>query len=198
MTQVNLPDFNQHSDALKQPIICVVVLLAMILTTYSHAKAKDDELALRKSYAIQLYMSTCVVGRTQPEAIASQIVEQGFSEAPKELATKYLGDNPGDAWHTQNQHGTFGIAILDSGLCSIFVHQGDPKTLQASMEAWLPPKHSGFSYKKELTSQTKYLTSTAYKIYRDSNLMEQWVITVSNSADSELIAIMSHNSHAKK
>ncbi len=183
---------------MKQIIVSTTVLLFIILTTHSQVVSNDDGLALRKSYAIQLYMSTCVVGRSQPETLATQIRKQGFNPAPKNLATKYLGDNPGNAWYLKNEQGEFGVATLANGLCSVFIHQGDPNEIQASMEAWLPPKNSGFSYTKELTSQSKYLRSTAYKIFRDKNLMEQWVITVSNSPDSELVAILSHNSHAKK
>lgn len=61
------------------------------------------------------------------------------------------------------------------------------------MEAWLPPKNSGFSYKKELVSQSGPLSTTAYQIFRDGQLLEQWVITVNSEPNAELVAVMSYD-----
>ncbi len=181
---------------MKQIICYVLGILLIGIAPFSFAAEEDDEgLELRKSYPIQIYMGTCVVGRGNPNAVESQAKEMGFKKAPKGIAQSYLKEQEGMAWFTENEHGRFGIATLNNGLCSVFLHQGNPQQLQASMEAWLPPPNSGFTYKKELVSKSEYLATTSYQIYRGSSLMEQWVITVSNQPNSSLVAIMSYDTN---
>ena len=153
----------------------------------------SDGLALRKSYPIQLYMGACVVARAQPSNVEKQAVDMGFKEATPDVAANYLQGHKGKAWVTSNEHGSFAIASQERGLCSVFIHQREPDKLIASMEAWLPPENSGFSYKAELVSESEQLKTTAYKIYRSNALMEQWVITTAKQQGGQLAAIMSYN-----
>ncbi|WP_109764117.1 NMCC_0638 family (lipo)protein [Pleionea mediterranea] len=59
----------------------------------------------------------------------------GGSPVSGDAAQKYLSGNAGKAWHLKNEQGRFGLTVLDNTLCSVFVHQGEPATLQNSMEA---------------------------------------------------------------
>lgn len=131
-------------------MIRVIIYIVVFLQLFGCASAPviDDGLGLRKSLPIQIYMGACVVGRADPEAVESQALEMGFGQVSGNAAQKYLSGNAGKAWHLKNEEGRFGLTILDNTLCSIFIHQGEPTTLQKSMEAWLPPKNSGFTYKK--------------------------------------------------
>ncbi|WP_299946358.1 hypothetical protein [uncultured Microbulbifer sp.] len=172
----------------------LVVLLITIFSCVSQASQETAEsLVLRKSYPIQLYMGACVTSRAQPSQVESQAKEMGFIEAEGEVARQYLQGHKGKVWVSSNEHGNFSIAAQDRGLCSIFIHQGNPEQLIASMEAWLPPEGSGFSYKKEIVSKSGSLKTTSYKIFRGTKLMELWVISLSSQANSKLVAIMSYD-----
>lgn len=153
----------------------------------------DDGLALRKSLPIQIFMGTCVVGRAGADAVESQALDMGFVPVSGNVAQQYLSGNAGKAWQLKNEQGQFGLAVLSNTLCSVFIHQGDPKALQKSMESWLPPKNSGFTYKKESASRSEYLATTSYQIFRGGQLMEQWVITLNTQPGGELVAIMSYD-----
>ncbi|GAB2894903.1 hypothetical protein ACCI51_03785 [Microbulbifer echini] len=171
-----------------------IVLLITLFTCLSQASQDSAEsLALRKSYPIQLYMGACVTSRAQPAQVESQAKEMGFLEAETEVARQYLQGHKGKAWISRNEYGNFGIAAQDRGLCSVFIHQGSPEKLIASMEAWLPPEGSGFSYEKEIISKSGPLKTTAYKIFRGTKLVEQWVITLSSQPNSKLVVIMSYD-----
>ncbi|MFY8299893.1 NMCC_0638 family (lipo)protein [Pseudoalteromonas sp. SS15] len=171
------------------------ILATLLLSTVgckSTTEKEDKGLALRKSTPIQLFMGTCVVGRQSSKALEQLANREGFVIAPEQIAQNYLKGNAGKAWHLNNDDGDFGLVLLENRLCSVFIHQGEPKTIQASMEAWLPPKNSGFTYKKELVSQSGSLTTTSYTLYQGNSFLEQWVITVNNAKPSNLVAIMSY------
>lgn len=171
----------------------LVLLIALSSFAAQADQGSSESLALRKSYPIQLYMSACVSARAQPSLVKKQAKDLGFTKADKAAASKYLQGHKGQAWVSTNEHGQFAIASQTRGLCSVFIHQGSPETLVASMEAWLPPENSGFSFKKEIVSESEHLTTTSYQIFRGDQLMEQWVITVSKEPGSDLVAIMSYN-----
>jgi hypothetical protein len=173
-------------------IYSIAGALALLGST-GYAGQDDNGQALKKSYPVQLYMNTCVAGHGQAEAVASLALKMGLEKAPVEQSKHYLLGSIGTAWYTKNDQGEFGIATMEKGLCSVFIHQGNPETLQASLESWLPPESTGFSHTKELVSQSGILTTTAYKIFRGTELMEQWVITVSSLPESRLAAIISYN-----
>ncbi len=158
----------------------------------STPQVEDESLALRKSTPIQLFMGTCVGGRNSPTALEQSAIREGFKTAPVEIAQKYLKSNKGKAWYLNNNEGRFGLSLLNNKFCSVYVHQGDPLAIQASMEAWLPPTSSGFTYKKELISQSGSLTTTSYTLFRGSNFLEQWIITTNNVKNSNLVAILSY------
>ena len=172
-------------------------IFALLVSALSFFAVADEDnsgdLALRKSYPIQLYMGACVVARAQPSNVEKQAVDMGFIETTPDVAANYLQGHKGKAWIGSNEHGRFAIASQNRGLCSVFIHQGEPDKLVASMESWLPPENSGFSYKIELVSESDQLKTTAYKIYRSSALMEQWVITTAKQQGGHLAAIMSYN-----
>ena len=170
----------------------ISTLLILIVGCKSTSVQEDQSLALRKSTPIQLFMGTCVVGRQSPSALEASAQRKGFKPAPKEIAQSYLKGNGGKAWNLENSEGNFGLALLSNNLCSVYVHQGNPDTIQASMEAWLPPKGSGFTYKKELISQSGSLTTTSYTLFQGSNFLEQWVLTTNNAKPAGLVAIMSY------
>ncbi|MCO7191043.1 MULTISPECIES: hypothetical protein [unclassified Pseudoalteromonas] len=170
----------------------VATLLLSTVGCKSTPEKEDKGLALRKSTPIQLFMGTCVIGRKSPKALEQSAKREGFVIAPEEIAQNYLKGNAGKAWYLNNDEGNFGLALLKNKLCSVFIHQGEPNTIQASMEAWLPPKGSGFTYKKELVSQSGSLTTTSYTLYQGNSFLEQWVITVNRAKPSNLVAIMSY------
>ena len=171
--------------------IILVTFLSLALLSFSSI-AQDEGLELRKSFPIQVYMGTCVVGRADPKNVAKLAKEKGFSKAPKKVSKNYLSGNKGKVWHLKNNEGEFAISVLKNGLCSVFVHQGIPEQLKASMESWLPPKNVGFSYETE-ESEKNGLTTTVYKLYRGKNFLEQWVITLAEDSVSGVVAIMSYN-----
>ncbi|BCV36684.1 MULTISPECIES: NMCC_0638 family (lipo)protein [Shewanella] len=170
----------------------IAIFLVSVAGCKSTSEKEDESLALRKSTPIQLFMGTCVVGRQSPAALEESAKRKGFVLAPKQIAQNYLKGNAGKAWHLNNSEGSFGLALLQNKLCSVYVHQGDPNTIQASMEAWLPPKGSGFTYKKELISQSANLSTTSYTLYQGSSFLEQWVITINSAKPSDLVAVMSY------
>ena len=170
----------------------IAILLITVAGCKSTPQQDDSGLALRKSTPIQLFMGTCVVGRQSPSAIEDSAQRKGFKVAPKDIAQSYLQYNEGKAWYLTNNEGSFGLALLKSNLCSVYIHQGNPAIIQASMESWLPPAGSGFTYKKELISQSGTLTTTSYTLYQGSNLLEKWLLTVNNAAPTNLVAIMSY------
>ncbi len=174
--------------------IKVVILIGvfLFLVGCGSTLAPDDGLALRKSQPIQLFMGTCVVGRESEASLELEAVRNGFINAPSNIAQNYLAGQEGRAWYLSDKTGTYGLALLKSELCSVYVHQGDPDKIKASMEAWLPPSGSGFTYKEELISQKGSLTTTSYILYRDSNIIEQWLITVNRQQGSGLVAILSY------
>ena len=173
-----------------------ISILVAALLSFTGCKstpvADDNGLSLRKSQAIQLFMGTCVIGRENASSLEQMAERKGFVEAPNEVAPRYLNGNEGKAWYLNDETGSYGLTLLESNLCSVYVHHGDPGKIQASMEAWLPPADSGFTYKKELISQEGSLTTTSYTLYRGKHLLEQWFITINTEDDSELIAIMSY------
>ncbi|QUJ70458.1 hypothetical protein KDD30_20410 (plasmid) [Photobacterium sp. GJ3] len=154
---------------------------------------EDQGLALRKSTPIQLFMGTCVVGRQDESALETSAQRKGFKVAPKEIAENYLKGNDGRAWYLENSEGKFGLVLLNNNLCSVFVHQGSIDKIQASMEAWLPPAGSGFTYKKEIIVQSGSLTTTSYTLFQGNRFLEQWVLTTNSAKPSNLIAIMSYH-----
>ncbi|WP_054114293.1 NMCC_0638 family (lipo)protein [Marinagarivorans algicola] len=171
----------------------LIAVLLILMAGCNSAPVKDDQgLALRKSTPIQLFMGTCVVGRQSPSALEESAKKKGFVSAPKNIAENYLKGHSGQAWYLSNSEGNFGLALLKNKFCSVYIHQGDPSTIQASMEAWLPPKGSGFTYKKELVSQAGDLTTTSYTLFQGGNFLEQWVITINNAKPSNLVAVMSY------
>lgn len=130
--------------------------------------------------------------RQNPAALEESAKMKGFASAPENIAENYLKGNAGKAWYLSNSEGNFGLALLQNKLCSVYIHQGDPDTIKASMEAWLPPKGSGFTYKKEIISQSVNLTTTSYTLFQGSNFLEQWVITTNGAKPSNLVAVMSY------
>ncbi len=170
----------------------VATLLLSTIGCKSTLAKEDEGLTLRKSTPIQLFMGTCVVGRQSPAALEQSVKRKGFVIAPEQISQNYLKGNAGKAWYLKNDEGNFGLALLENGLCSVYIHQGEPNTIQASLEAWLPPKGSGFTYKKELVSQSGSLTTTSYTLYQGSSFLEQWVITVNSAKPSNLVAVMSY------
>ncbi|GAB6261215.1 hypothetical protein L4174_021530 [Photobacterium sp. CCB-ST2H9] len=138
-------------------------------------------------------MTTCVVGRSGLPAVEQLAQKNGFHVAPSDAARHYLYGNPGKAWVLENERGSYGLSMLATkSLCSVFVHQGDPDEIQASMEAWLPPKDSGFTYTKAIVSDSGNLKTTAYDIYQGPKNIERWVITINYSQSSGLVAILSY------
>ncbi|MEP4888858.1 MAG: hypothetical protein ABJV04_02430 [Aliiglaciecola sp.] len=171
------------------------IIALFILSTVgckSTPEKEDEGLALRKSTPIQLFMGTCVVGRQSLLALEESAKRKGFLIAPEQIAQNYLKGNTGKAWYLNNDEGSFGLALLKNKLCSVYIHQGDPNTIQASMEAWLPPAGSGFTYKKEFISQSGSLTTTSYTLFQSGNFLEQWVLTINSAKPSNLVAIMSY------
>jgi|APSaa5957512535_1039671.scaffolds.fasta_scaffold94603_2 hypothetical protein len=170
----------------------IASLLILIVGCKSTPEQEDKGLALRKSTPIQLFMGTCVVGRQSPLALEESAQRKGFKSAPLDIARSYLKGSDGKAWYLKNNEGSFGLALLKNSLCSVYIHQGSPEVLQASMESWLPPAGSGFTYKKELISKTGTLTTTSYTLFQGNKFLEQWVLTTNNSKKSNLVAIMSY------
>ncbi len=134
-------------------------------------------------------MGSCVVGRGDPKNVAKLAKEKGFSKVQKKVAKRYLSGNKGKVWHLKNSDGEFAISVLKNGFCSVFIHQGNPKQLKASMESWLPPENVGFSYETE-ESEKNGLTTTTYKLYLGKQFLEQWLITLSHEPASGMVAIM--------
>jgi len=172
----------------------LVVLGSFVMGCQSTAKTVDADTTLRKTTPIQLFMGTCVVGRQSTEALEHSAMESGFIKAPDNIANDYLKDNAGQAWLLSNADGRFGLTLLENKLCSVFVHQGNPSEIQKSMEAWLPPEGSGFTYKKQLLPQTGRLTTTSYTIFRNGAAIEQWVITIDGVQPTNMVAILSYSS----
>ncbi|KDM89784.1 hypothetical protein EA58_20240 [Photobacterium galatheae] len=138
-------------------------------------------------------MTTCVVGRSDLPAVEQLAQKNGFQAAPSDAARHYLYGNPGKAWVLENEQGHYGLSLLAANhLCSIFVHQGDPDDIQASMEAWLPKKDSGYTFTKQIISSSGDLRTTAYDIIQGPKIVERWVITINYSQSSGLVAIMSY------
>jgi hypothetical protein len=172
---------------------CVILVLVTFLSACATSQAGEKALALRKSFPIQVFMRACVSGRADPIAVADQARAMGFSQAEDSAARRYLHGKGGAAWQLQTDAGKFGLAVADNTLCSVFVHQGSAEKIQTSMEAWLPSKDSGFSYKKELVTSSGPLSTAAYKIFRSGQLIEQWVITTNTQPNAELVAVMSYD-----
>ncbi len=176
--------------------IVAPMLLGMFLVgcvVSSPIKQDGEGLKLRKSESIQIYMGACVASRASESGVKSQAKKMGFTSLSGQVAQQYLSGNPGLAWKKASSTGNYGLALLDNGLCSVFIHQGNPETLQASMEAWLPPINSGFTYDKKIISSRGYLTTTQYQIFRSGALDEQWIITTNSQPTSELVAVMSYD-----
>jgi hypothetical protein len=177
-----------------QKIITLVIFTFTLVSCGSNqVKSVDSSLSLRKSEAIQTYMGACVASRANPASVKSQVKDMGFTPLSGDTAQKYLSGKPGMAWSKTTSTSSYGLTLLENSLCSIFIHKGSPATLQASMEAWLPPANSGFTYQKNIISQRGALTTTQYQIFRSGALMEQWVITINTQANAELVAIMSYD-----
>lgn len=172
----------------------VVLSFVLLLLSSNAASFENDSNAasLRGSTPIQLFMQICVVGRGNPELAARGAEKMGFDVAPDDRAEMYLSGNPGRAWFRNDESGAFGLTLLSNGLCSVFVHQGNPATLQESMESWLPPEDSGFSYKKEQVPQGSFLETTAFQIFKSGRFIEQWMITTNAQPNPELVAIMTY------
>ncbi|MGY0646170.1 MAG: NMCC_0638 family (lipo)protein [Paraglaciecola chathamensis] len=177
-----------------QKIIILVIFTFTLMSCGSNQSKPDDSgLSLRKSEAIQTYMGACVASRANPVSVKSQAQDMGFTSLSGNAAQKYLSGKPGMAWSKTTSTSSYGLTLLENSLCSIFIHKGNPTTLQASMEAWLPPANSGFTYQKNFISQRGTLTTTQYQIFRSGVLMEQWVITTNTQANAELVAIMTYD-----
>ena len=171
----------------------IAILIISIGGCKATPKVEDEGKSLRGATPIQLFMGTCVVGRHSLSALEESAQRKGFNVAPTEIAQNYLKGNSGKAWFLENDEGHFGLALLENNLCSVYVHQGEPDTIQASMESWLPPVGSGFTYKKELVSKSGSLTTTSYTLYQGSRFLEQWVLTINTSKPTNLVAIMSYH-----
>lgn len=134
------------------------------------------------------------MSRANRSLVESQAKGLDFTRLNGEASQEYLRGKKGVSWQLRNAVGEFGLVSLDNSLCSLFVHKGNPAEIQASMEAWLPPKSSGFTVKKELVSKNNYLETTAFTIFRTGRFHERWVITTNSAPDADLVAIMTYDS----
>jgi hypothetical protein len=146
----------------------------------------------RLDYPVQIFMKACVASYAKASHVSEQATAMGFSPLSQSDASIYLKGRNGMAWHSRSEKGDFGLGLTQEGLCSVFIHQGEPNRLTESIEAWLPPDGSGFTYSKEQMPSPPELTTTSYKIFRGARLEDLWVLTISNQANSELRAIMSY------
>lgn len=167
-------------------------LLVAGTSSYSNENSEDGT-ALRKLPSVQLFLTTCVSGRGKPAAVAEEAKKLGFTEASADMEKRYLQQHEGMAWHKEGSSGSYGITVLENGLCSVFIHQGDPTQIAAGLESWLPPAGSGYSSLKDRAAQPGGLTTTSYKVFKGPTMIEQWTLTVSSEPDSALKAILSFN-----
>ena len=180
------------AEGTKMKRTSIMATFVVALFAVSSVKANtDDSTVLRKSEAIQAYMGACVSTRANLDAVKGQAKKMGFVPLSGESAQKYLSGNRGLVWSKRAPMSGYTLTLLANGVCSLFVHKGDPSLLQASMEAWLPPSDSGFTYKKSVISKRGPLTATQYQIFRSAVMIEQWVIATNSQANTGLAAIMS-------
>lgn len=174
--------------------IAIILVLTGISVIAKADDKKENEVSVRMTKPIQLFLQICVISNGQESKVIQQSFKMGFKEAAKEIAAGYLRNKSGRVFITKNKYGSFAISVLKDGLCSLFVHQSRDIDLQASMEAWLPPKSSDYyTYTTEIVSETNALKTTAYTMSKNSTLFERWVITVAKQPFANLKAIMSYN-----
>ena len=156
-----------------------------------HNKSINKPLSMSKSFPIQLFMNICVISRGDRTVIANRSKKFRLTEAPPNVASRYLSGHKGKVWGMKNEYGFFVVSSLSNGLCSVFIHRGNTGQLKASMESWLLPKNTGITYTKDSINK-KGLNTTTYKIFRGSQALEQWVITIPKNINGNLKAIMSY------
>lgn len=138
-------------------------------------------------------MQVCVVGRGQQHSVSELALKKGMVRVQGELASMYLAGKPGLAWVDDPAEPKYAVTSLPNGLCSVFAHVGEPKRIRSSMESWLPPNGSGFTYNSESVPSDAGISTTSYTLYRGQNVLERWVISIATSESSHLKAVMSYD-----
>ncbi|NRA61633.1 MAG: hypothetical protein HRU25_12115 [Psychrobium sp.] len=185
-----MDSINMEMNPLK--VSLMLIFSTLVVGCQSTENIKTRPKALKTDVSIELFMRTCVVGRESTAALTQSAYRIGFKKAPAQLANIYLNGHVGQAWFLSHASGEFGLMLLENNLCSLFIHQGDPDTIQTGMESWLPQKDSGFSYQKSLVSSIKQKTTTSYTLHHKNRALERWVITVNREPVTNLVAVMSY------
>lgn len=138
-------------------------------------------------------MQTCVIGNGVLSQVERLAKENGLVPATDKQAQPYLAGNSGRVWLSQPKPAAYAVAFTSHILCTVFVHKGDSETIKRSMEAWLPPQGSGFTYVKKEISDNPAIKTTFFTIYRLGNPFSRWVISIpTNPSANQLKAIMSY------
>ena len=155
--------------------------------------AATSAVQLRKSPAIQVFMQTCVIGNGDLSQVEQLAKGNGLVPATDKQAQRYLAGNSGKVWLSQPAPAAYAVAFTSHILCTVFVHKGNSQEIQKSMEAWLPPKGSGFTYVRKEISDDASIKTTSFTIYREGKPFSRWVISIpTNSSDAQLKAILSY------
>ena len=147
-----------------------------------------------EDFSIQLFLKACVTSFAYAPKVALEAQAMGLDEIEGDKAAKYLGGQLGRVWYVENNSGAFALTLLNAGLCTVIVHNGDGKRIRAGFESWLPPSDSGITVKTEDISSQPGLTSTSYTIH-GGKINEMWTLSVSSITESQIRAIMSYEGH---
>lgn len=139
---------------------------------------------------MQLFLQACAIPYAHLELVAKQVKDLGFAELDTFAASTYLGGTSGRVWQGVFQSRHYAIAVRPEQLCTVIAHDGDPRDVKTAVESWLPPPDSGISVKQEIIPSPGELETTAYEL-RGGKVAERWVLTISNSPQSQIRAMLS-------
>jgi hypothetical protein len=141
---------------------------------------------------IQLFLQACAATYAHAHQVASVATNFGFTEISGADAEQYLAGQSGMAWRGLIESKPYAVTVLTNGLCTVFVHEGDPEQIRSAVESWLPPASLGIVVTREDLSGSPNTTTISYEL-RGGKVKERWVVTTSSNPSSSLRAVLSWN-----
>lgn len=135
----------------------------------------------------QLFAFTCMANVFTPEKLVETLSQPDTPQIAPDRADIFLRGNPGRVWELNYGKGKYTIAVLDSGLCSVFARVAQVDSVQSGFELLVSKAPSPLKSKKikgpKAGPNDSDLTSTAFVWSRPGeNLDIVFTLTTSKSA----------------
>ncbi len=160
--------------------VCVLLIAPL---AFAEEKGSEDP-------SVQLFLQTCAATYAHEHLVEIAVARFGLAEIKDADADQYLAGHSGRAWRGIIASHPYAVSLLSNGLCSVFVHEGEPAQIIAAVESWLPPASVAITVTKEPIPSPPNVTTMSYEM-RGGKVQERWVISSSGDPASWIKAILS-------